>query len=440
MTFSVRLYVLTVLALASIVFAFVLQLPVGDVSLSATVALSFAVLGVAAHALSYQSTKGALGSIAFIPFLATLSLAPTWIGVLSVTVTVGIVEAMHRRGLTKAVFNVAQQTFAVGLAVLVYRAAGGVDLFTDPSFRPVPQFLMLVVFLMANSAAVAGVISFSERRQFIAVWKANTLKTIVYDYAAFPFIFFFARAYIEFGLAGMFGGSILLLGGRQLYKINWELEKANEELLQLMVAAIEARDPYTSGHSRRVSYYTRIICGAIGMTGKRVERIEIAALLHDVGKIHEIFAPILRKTERMTAEETAVMQTHSIKSAELIANVSHLKDILPAVRHHHERWDGTGYPDRLASEEIPLAARIIMIADTVDAMTSDRPYRKALGESDVRGELVKLRGKQFDPQLCDTLLSSPSFAQLFTTVRRDLIPIGYIPSRLTRADRVSLVS
>lgn len=107
------------------------------------------------------------------------------------------------------------------------------------------------------------------------------------------------------------------------------------------------------------------------------------------------------------------MELHPIKSAELVAKISELQDIVPAVRHHHENWDGTGYPDRLKGKDIPLASRIIMFADTIDAMTTDRPYRKALGEADVRAELSKWRGIQFDPEICDKLMASPDFCRLF---------------------------
>ena len=109
------------------------------------------------------------------------------------------------------------------------------------------------------------------------------------------------------------------------------------------------------------------------------------------------------------------MELHPIKSAELVEKISELQDIVPAVRHHHENWDGSGYPDRLRGKEIPLASRIIMFADTIDAMTTDRPYRRALGEAEVRAELEKWRGIQFDPDICDSLLASPDFARLFDT-------------------------
>ena len=190
-----------------------------------------------------------------------------------------------------------------------------------------------------------------------------------------------------------------------------------------MVKAIEARDPYTSGHSRRVSHYAKLIARALGLNSREIERIATAALLHDVGKIHEIYAPILRKPDKLTADEWAVMQTHPIKSAELVSTVSQLRDLVSAVRHHHENWDGSGYPDGLAGEQIPLGSRVVLIADTIDAMTTDRPYRKALGEVQVRSELTKYRGRQFDPKICDELLASPMFGLLFASpALRDAAP------------------
>jgi len=151
----------------------------------------------------------------------------------------------------------------------------------------------------------------------------------------------------------------------------------------------------------------------VGLSARETARIEIAGMLHDVGKIHEIFAPVLSKPGRLTPEERAIMELHPIKSAELVEKLSEFADILPAVRHHHENWDGTGYPDRLAGRDIPIGSRIIMFADTIDAMTTDRPYRKAMTELEVRTELQKCKGSQFDPHICDALLASPDYHQIF---------------------------
>jgi HD-GYP domain-containing protein (c-di-GMP phosphodiesterase class II) len=236
---------------------------------------------------------------------------------------------------------------------------------------------------------------------------------LIYDVLSTPFIFLFAYVYLTFGVLGACVFMIPLLGARQFYKTNWQLEKTNQELLELMVAAIEARDPYTSGHSRRVADKARIISKALGLREREIERIVVAALLHDVGKIYEVFGAILSKPSKLTAEEHAVMRTHPAKSEELAGNVSSLKDILPAIRHHHENWDGSGYPDGLFGPAIPLGSRIIMFADTIDAMTTDRPYRAALDERAVRMELERHRGKQFDPKIYDALVASPAFGLLF---------------------------
>ena len=202
----------------------------------------------------------------------------------------------------------------------------------------------------------------------------------------------------------------------------------------MMVANLEARDPYTSGHSRRVARNAKIIARAVGLSSRQVDRIGVAALLHDVGKIHEVFAPLLRKPDRLTAEEWAIMQTHPIKSAELVAKVSQLADALGPVRHHHENWDGSGYPDGLAGDEIPLGARIIMFADTVDAMTTDRPYRRAMAPEQVRDEFIRQRGRQFDPEICDRLLASPQFALLFVDPSKQGTP-PFFP-RLERTKKI----
>jgi len=141
--------------------------------------------------------------------------------------------------------------------------------------------------------------------------------------------------------------------------------------------------------------------------------VETAALLHDVGKIHEEFAPLLRKEGRLTNEETALMQTHSAKSADLVGIISKFHGFIQdSVRHHHERWDGQGYPDGLSEKDIPLGARIILIADTIDAMTTDRPYRKRLPLDVVVSELEKCKGTQFDPELIDVVVASVAIRRL----------------------------
>jgi putative nucleotidyltransferase with HDIG domain len=242
------------------------------------------------------------------------------------------------------------------------------------------------------------------------------------DLVAGPVVFLFAWLCTAHGPIAAAALWVPILGLREVHKANLELQNTNEELLQLMVKSIEARDPYTSGHSRRVQHYSTIIARSIGLNEQTIELIGRAALLHDVGKIYEKYAPILRKEAKLTPDEWATMQEHPIDGANLVATMSRLKDIVTAIRHHHEHWDGTGYPDGLSGEAIPLASRIISFADTIDAMTTERPYRQPLGETQVRAEILRCRGSQFDPELADRLVASPVWGMLFQPPKRIATP------------------
>jgi putative nucleotidyltransferase with HDIG domain len=228
---------------------------------------------------------------------------------------------------------------------------------------------------------------------------------------------------------------------RQVYQTNQRLEQANRDLLELMVKAIEARDPYTSGHSQRVSQLAALIAQQFGLSNKQVEQIRTAALLHDVGKIYEEYAPVLRKAGKLDVTERALMQTHAGRSAELVGTISAFRGTIEdAVRHHHERYDGSGYPKGLAGRAIPIGARIIMIADTVDAMTTDRPYRTALTYDVVIAELRKFAGTQFDPELVETFMRSPAVRALIekkTGGSSHAVPAAPMPaSSWRRAKRI----
>jgi len=411
----VRLYVgtLSVLAVAAMLWVYTVDPNVTEPLLRAAVVL--ATLSALCEMLAYKRTaRSESGSIAFIPILASVIVAPHWITVAAVTVATFVVQIANRRAVIKGVFNTAQFTLLSAVAILAYRQIGGQSLLNRTAdVHWLAILAIILIFAVLNSVAVAGVIAISERQPWWNLWWGRARVTVIYDVFTLPFVYVFAWCYVNFGPLGAVAMVIPILGIRELYKVNWQLQQTNQELLELMVAAIEARDPYTSGHSRRVSRNARLIAQALDLKDKQVERITVAALLHDVGKIHEIFAPILSKPGRLTAEENAVMQTHPIKSEELVRMVSQLSDVVSPIRHHHENWDGTGYPDGLVGERIPIASRIIMFADTIDAMTTDRPYRAALTETQVRGEFVRLKGRQFDPMICEKLLASPIYSKLF---------------------------
>lgn len=378
-------------------------------------AASFALLGTFAHFFNYKLQGPTTGAATLAPFLVAMILYPAWPTIALIATAVSFAE-FNKRGqpAIKRLFNIAQQSLAAALGVAAFGFLGGTSLQLNTKLQALPEAGTTVVYLLVNTLSVAAVVALSDKKNVLLVWRDNVVGSLVNYAVSIPWVHAFALVYVSFDYVGVLFIAFLLFGLRQLNHATIQLTKYNRELLQLLVHTVEMRDPYTSGHSQRVSKYAKIIAKAIGLPKRQWERVEVAALLHDVGKIHEIFEPILKKPGRLTPEERAIMELHPLKSVELAEKVSELDDVLPAIRHHHENWDGTGYPDRLVGNAIPQWARIIMFADTIDAMTTDRPYRKAMTEREVRAELIKMRGTQFDPQICDALLSSPMYSLLFT--------------------------
>jgi putative nucleotidyltransferase with HDIG domain len=378
-------------------------------------------LALTAELLAFVLPRGAKGSIAFIPYMATVLLVPSFAALATIAAVKTIAEIAGKRETQRQVFNIAQLTFTFAATILLYRLLGGVSMLDLDGLglqeitRRVgaASFIAFVSSFILNTLVVSRVIALSTGGSTLQVWRDVHLSTIGLDILASPLVFLFAWIYAEWGpvLAAAFWMPIL--GIRQLHTTNLELEQTNRELLELMIKSIEARDHYTSGHSRRVKEYAIRISRLIGLNGAEVDKIGTAALLHDVGKIYDKYAPILSKESRLTPEEWAVIKEHPADGADLVATMTQLRDLVPAVRHHHENWDGSGYPDGLSGTDIPLASRIIMFADTFDAMTTKRPYRGPLGEAEVRAELVRCRGKQFDPEIADRLLTNDFWRSLF---------------------------
>ena len=175
--------------------------------------------------------------------------------------------------------------------------------------------------------------------------------------------------------------------------------------IKALVAAIDAKDNYTRGHSERVMEYAVIIAKALNLPDSVIDDIKFAALLHDIGKIG-VDEKILRKPGRLTEEEFSTISAHPQIGAKILSQVDYLRNLIPAILYHHERFSGDGYPQGIAGTDIPLAARILAVADSLDAMTYDRPYRRAFSIEQALNELVRCSGTQFDPQVVAALLKS----------------------------------
>ncbi len=377
----------------------------------------FTAFGVLAAALAYKTSTATVGTISFLPFLSVALISPNIAALCGVMASTLVAEVVLRRPPLKLVFNTAQHTFAVALGLAAFRAAGGESaLQATPKF--VPFALLVATYFAVNKLAVSTVVASTAGGSTLQHWLKSMKGSALYDALSMPLIIFFAIAYTRLGASWTAILALPMLGVRQLYRTVYALEKVNEELLQLMVASIEARDPYTSGHSQRVSRYAAVIARMAGLSARQIERIEIAALLHDVGKIHEEFAAILRKPSKLSGEEYSLMKLHPVRSAELVGKVSHFADVVPSVRGHHENWDGSGYPDQLAAESIPLGARVIAVADTIDAMTTSRPYRRGMTLSEVREEIRRVSGRQFDPKIAAAISTDEAWQVLSAEILR----------------------
>ncbi|MCX7941692.1 MAG: HD domain-containing protein [Dictyoglomaceae bacterium] len=183
-----------------------------------------------------------------------------------------------------------------------------------------------------------------------------------------------------------------------------DLKELFFDTVESLASAIDAKDPYTHGHSRRVTQYSEMIAKEMGYDGNFIEKLRLSALLHDIGKIG-IDEVILRKKEKLTEEERKEIEKHPLVGRKILEPLSSLEDIIPGVEEHHEKYDGSGYPKKLKGEQISLLGRIIAVADALDAMTSDRPYRKGLSMEVAIQEIENNNGKQFDPLVVSALLS-----------------------------------
>lgn len=176
------------------------------------------------------------------------------------------------------------------------------------------------------------------------------------------------------------------------------------DFLEVLAETIETKDPSIHGHSRRVSFYANALAGRAGVSDADRQRVRIGAFLHDLGKVG-VPSDLLLREGTLSAAERRIVQQHPVIGERLVKPLGLNASLVHAIRHHHEWWNGRGYPDRLAGDAIPYAARIVSIADAYDAMTTDRPYRRALPRDVVLDELVAGAGVQFDPELAQEFVS-----------------------------------
>jgi putative nucleotidyltransferase with HDIG domain len=387
-----------------------------------------------------SAPRGSGHTITFIPLLAVVLLFGSAAAVTLMAVTGITAELFFRRKeRIRSIFNAAQIILSASIAGIAFERAGGVAAVVEGRFQVqmLPSLIFLLVFLAINHVTVSVAISLAQRTSFRYVWiqlLGPTWGSALVDILVSPLAMLVAFSFWEWGPSGVVVSTLPLFFIRHAYLNIYRLQQSNRDLLTALVKAIEVRDPYTSGHSQRVSHLAGEIARALKLRPAQVETIEMAALLHDVGKIDAVYSELLRKPHALSNEERKVMESHVEKGVELLQSMSSVSEvIIESVHHHHEKMDGTGYPRGLSGHEISIGGRIIKICDSIDAMLSDRPYRDALSLNHVKAELNRCVGVDFDPTIVEILISSRTLEKYAASVRPESLPEA-APSRLRMTD------
>ena len=247
-------------------------------------------------------------------------------------------------------------------------------------------------------------LSVSNNTKFFKTWGTNIKGVFPSAVAVGSLGVIMALAYISYGYGAviLFFGPLLL--ARYSFKLYVEMRNLYISTIQALNKTIEAKDSYTSGHASRVEELAVRLGEDYNLPFDKIEDLKTAAILHDIGKIG-IHDSILNKAAELSQEELQEIMKHPSIGAEIIDKVDFLKNITPIIKHHHERYDGKGYPDGLKGDEIPIEACILTIVDSYDAMISDRPYRKALSKEEALEEIRVNAGTQFHPELAERFVS-----------------------------------
>lgn len=330
---------------------------------------------------------------------------PIWAALCSFIAFLFTDTIIRQKSLSKGIFNASQVGLSTLVASLVFLSISGSSGLAA-SFNFFAGFVAAVIaYWLLNTWLVscAAYLLYAELPH--RFWQQNFQWAWIYEVTSAPVALAVAYAYESLWIMGLLLLALPILMLRLAYSQYIDLKKTYRETVRTLIKIIEMHDPYTAGHSDRVATYSRRLCEALNVSPAKTERIELAAYLHDLGKIHLDLTGIVRKAGKLTEEERRMVRLHPVMSADLANQVSYFRGEIEAmIRHHHENWNGTGYPHGLKEEEIPFGSRIILLADAFDAMTTSRVYRDALDLEKVKNEFRKFAGVQFDPDLVPVFL------------------------------------
>lgn len=300
--------------------------------------------------------------------------------------------------INKTIFNLSQIVIITGISSYIYyyyKYKSSLDI----SVINIPGgILSILSYIVLNTLFISILTSILLNQKFLYVLKNNYMGFFTNVILVSLLGVIVALAYTEYGIGGIVLFFVPVLLARYSFKLYTDMRKNYFDTINVLIRTVEANDPYTSGHSHRVSIYSEAIARNLGLSEFKIDKIKTAALLHDIGKIG-IDKSILNKPGKLDNTEYTTIKMHPSIGAKIITGVDLLKDIEGVIKHHHERYDGKGYPDGLKADEISLETSILTIADTFDAMTSNRSYRDALPLDYALGELRRCAGTQFNPNI-----------------------------------------
>lgn len=404
MPLKLKIYIGVITASAIALFIYLIpSLP--SVSNIWPVLIFFLAISVFAEFIPVGLPVGGVISIGFpVDFVLILVYGPA-IAMLVTTFSTLISETIEKKvSWYKIIFNASQFALTVGIAGVVYQYTGGIVGFQNFFKFIVPAALCAFIYCIMNLILITTVISLDQGSRLTAVWRTNFQEILPTYLAEAPMGFLMAIVYVDVGIFGILLFFLPLLLARRSFELYTKMRKVYLDTIRALAAAIDAKDPYTKGHSERVAETAVALAQELNLSDRDTENIEYTALLHDIGKIG-IADSILGKKSSLTSQEFDKIKEHTIMGANIIEPVDFLKNSYRAIYHHHEKYDGKGYPDGIKSENIPILARIIAVADAYDAMGSDRPYRKKLNKDKILEELKDQSGKQFDPEVVKALIS-----------------------------------
>lgn len=339
-------------------------------------------------------------SVSFAPLYAVILLSSPYLA--SLVAFVAAFLGTLRSGWYKSLFNGSQYAISAFLSGLVFERLGGYGFHWEE-----PGFYLAVgasigAFFLSNFLLVLGIVSLTSGVSLPLLWKRDINGILFQYFALFPFSLLLYFVYTYVGYVGIALFFLPLLVARYSFKLFVDTKRMHLELLRALTAAVDAKDPYTRGHSARVAALALEIADRLRLSGRQKEVIEYAAILHDVGKIG-IADAILSKPGRLNPEEYRIVQEHPLIGYRIVKDVDFLRQVAEVILSHHERCNGKGYPHGRRKEEIPLEARIVAVADVFDALTSERPYRRAYTVEEALFIMENEEEGHFDPEILSVL-------------------------------------